>query len=79
MKRRGRTGKSVAGMRRSWRSETVVMGGNVRGEDGRTTNRVWKARGLAALANVGGCDGVLAGVIVGSSGNTPSYTRSPSV
>ena len=26
---------------------------------------------------VDGCDGVLAGVIVGSSGNTPSYTRSP--
>lgn len=36
-----------------------------------------KARGRAALTNVGGCDGVLAGVIVGSSGNTPSYTRSP--
>ena len=28
---------------------------------------------------VDGCDGVLAGVIVGSSGNTPSYNLLPSV
>ena len=51
------------------------------GPQGEPVSGVWAARGLAALTP-GGCDGVLAGVIVGSprvrpasGGHTPSYTH----
>lgn len=56
----------------------MVMGGNVRGE-GRERD-VWGVGRRVAWRHqpaAGGCDGVLAGVIVGSGGNTPSYTRNP--